>query len=107
MAQAIGNLLDNAIKFSPAGTPLRLKVSAAGNRVRVTIGDQGPGIPPEEREHVLKRFVRLDAARSTPGSGLGLSLVDAVARLHGAALTLGDAGPGLVVCLEFRGASAA
>ena len=107
LAQAIGNLLDNALKFSPPGTPLRLEVSAAGNRVRVTIGDQGPGIPHEEREHILKRFVRLDAARSTTGSGLGLSLVDAVARLHNAALTLGDAGPGLVVCLEFGGVSTA
>jgi signal transduction histidine kinase len=102
LAQAIGNLLDNALKFSPAGTPLRLDVSAAGDRVRVTIRDRGPGIPPAEREHVLKRFVRLDAARSTPGSGLGLSLVAAVARLHGADLTLGDAGPGLTVILELK-----
>lgn len=102
LAQAFGNLLDNALKFTPAGTPLRLEVSAAGDRVRVTIRDQGPGIPPEEREHVLKRFVRLDAARTTPGSGLGLSLVAAIARLHGADLMLGDAGPGLAVTLELK-----
>lgn len=107
LAQAIGNLLDNAIKFSPAGTPLRLEVSAADDRVRVTIRDQGPGIPPEEREHVLKRFVRLDTARSAPGSGLGLSLVAAVARLHRADLTLGDAGPGLIVGFELERASGA
>jgi signal transduction histidine kinase len=107
LAQAFGNLLDNALKFTPACTPLRLEVSAAGDRVRVTIRDQGPGIPPEEREHILKRFVRLDAARNTPGSGLGLSLVAAAARLHGADLTLGDAGPGLIVTLELKRASRA
>jgi signal transduction histidine kinase len=100
LAQAIGNLLDNALKFSPPDTPLDLGVSGEGDRVRVLIGDRGPGIPTAEREHVLKRFVRLDSARSTPGSGLGLSLVAAVAQLHGAELTLGDAGPGLVVSLD-------
>ena len=107
LAQAIGNLLDNALKFTPPGTPLRLGVSGANHRVRVVVSDQGPGIPAEERERVLKRFVRLDTARSTPGSGLGLSLVAAVARLHGAGLMLGDAGPGLVVSLEFSGAAGA
>ena len=75
--------------------------------MRVTIGDQGPGVPPEEREHVLKRFVRLDAARSTPGSGLGLSLVAAVACLHGADLRLRDADPGLIVSFELERASRA
>jgi signal transduction histidine kinase len=107
LAQAIGNLLDNALKFSPPGTPLRLEMSAAGDRVRVTMRDQGPGIPPGEREHVQKRFVRLDAARTTPGSGLGLSLVAAVARLHSAELELGDAGPGLIVSFEIERASEA
>jgi signal transduction histidine kinase len=104
LAQAIGNLLDNALKFSPPGTPLRLEVRSAGERVRVRVGDRGPGIPAAERHHVLQRFVRLDAARSTPGSGLGLSLVAAVARLHGANLTLADAGPGLIASLDFTGA---
>jgi signal transduction histidine kinase len=102
LAQAIGNLLDNALKFTSPGTPLRMKVSGEGDHVRVLIGDRGPGIPAAERALVLKRFVRLDAARSKPGSGLGLSLVAAVARLHGAGLTLADAGPGLVVSLDLR-----
>ncbi|MGE3742288.1 MAG: ATP-binding protein, partial [Geminicoccaceae bacterium] len=62
----------------------------------------GPGIPAELREHAKQRFVRLDAQRSTPGSGLGLSLVDAVAKLHQARLSLEDNGPGLRVTLEFR-----
>ena len=106
LAQAIGNLLDNALKFTPPGTPLRLEVSDQSARVRVAVSDRGPGIPAEARELVLKRFVRLDAARSTTGSGLGLALVAAVARLHGASLTVGDAGPGLVVWLEFHPAAA-
>jgi signal transduction histidine kinase len=107
LTQAIGNLLDNALKFTPPGSPLRLGVSGEDDRVRVVVSDRGLGIPAGEREHVLKRFVRLDAARSTPGSGLGLSLVAAVARLHGATLTLGDAAPGLAVSLEFHGRSMA
>jgi signal transduction histidine kinase len=103
LAQAIGNLLDNALKFTPAGSPLCLELVRAADRVRVVVSDRGPGIPAVEREHVLKRFVRLDTARSTPGSGLGLSLVAAVARLHGAGLVLGDAEPGLIVSLDFQG----
>jgi signal transduction histidine kinase len=72
------------------------------------VSDRGPGIPYGERKRVLQRFVRLDAARSTPGSGLGLSLVAAVARLHGATLSLEDAaGPGLLVTLDFPRGSAA
>lgn len=106
LAQAIGNLFDNALKFTPTGTPLRLAVSDIDGRIRVAVSDRGPGIPAGQRDQVLKRFVRLDAARSTPGSGLGLSLVAAVARLHGAQLRLTDAAPGLVVTLEFDPATA-
>jgi len=65
--------------------------------VTVRITDSGPGIPEVDRERVLQRFVRLDATRTTPGNGLGLSLVRAVADLHGAVLTLSDNHPGLVV----------
>jgi signal transduction histidine kinase len=102
LAQAVSNLLDNALKFSPPGTPVRLELAyAEEERVQLRVSDRGPGIPAAERGHVLQRFVRLDAARSTPGSGLGLSLAAAVARLHGARLTLDDAGPGLVVTLAF------
>ncbi len=107
LAQAMGNLLDNAFKFTPPGTPIYLEVSDEGARVRVALSDRGPGIPAEERGNVLNRFVRLDTARSTPGSGLGLSLVAAIARLHGASLALGDAEPGLIVRLDLPGACGA
>jgi len=69
--------------------------------VAISVSDSGEGIPESEREHVLERFVRLESARNTPGNGLGLSLVQAVASLHKAELLLGDAGPGLVVTLRF------
>ena len=65
------------------------------------MADTGPGIPAEQRESVLRRFIRLEASRSSPGNGLGLSLVDAVARLHGARLEMDDNRPGLIVSLVF------
>src|SRR5262249_8025856 len=73
----------------------------AGNAAAIEVADTGPGVPAEMRDKVLERYVRLDQARSTPGSGLGLSLVAAVAKLHGARLQLGDNSPGLVVTLDF------
>jgi signal transduction histidine kinase len=73
-----------------------------GSEAIVEVRDTGPGIPDAEREHVLKRFVRLEESRNEPGSGLGLSLVAAVARLHDAKLTLRDAKPGLGVRLAFH-----
>lgn len=100
LAQAIANLLDNALKFSPPDAPVRLELLVETGQVQLRIIDRGPGIPATERERVRERFVRLDAARSTPGSGLGLSLVAAVARLHQGRLTLDDAAPGL--CAELR-----
>jgi signal transduction histidine kinase len=101
LGHAIANLLDNAVKFTPRGgrIVISLEGSSGGADLRVT--DDGPGIPAEQRKNVLERFVRLDGSRTTPGSGLGLSLVAAVARLHGATLTLADNGPGLVVDLAF------
>ncbi len=107
LAQVLSNLLDNAVKFTPSGQTIRLRAVGQANQVHLQISDRGPGIPAAERQRVLQRFVRLDAARSTPGSGLGLSLVAAAARLHGATLSLGDAAPGLVVRLDFpRGVDA-
>lgn len=103
LAQAVSNLLDNAIKYTPEGGRIALSLEGGGpgQAARITVADNGPGIPPDMREKVLERFVRLDTARASPGNGLGLSLVDAVARLHGASLRLEDNEPGLRVGILF------
>ena len=100
--QSLANLLDNAMKYTPEGGAVTLHVTADDDSVTVVVADSGPGVPPEEREAVLRRFYRLEPARSAPGSGLGLSLVAAVAQLHEAELTLEDNAPGLVVRMRFR-----
>ena len=105
MSQAIANVADNAVKYTPAGGTVTIATSPYPQPT-VTITDTGPGIPAELREHAKQRFVRLDAQRTTPGSGLGLSLVDAVAKLHEAKLTLEDNRPGLKVTLAFKAAAA-
>jgi signal transduction histidine kinase len=107
LAQALANLLDNAIKYTPAGGEVRLEAHWSPGGPIVRIDDTGPGIPEADRERVLERFVRLEAHRSTPGNGLGLSLVKAVARLHGATISLHDNQPGLSVRLIFPGAERA
>jgi len=97
LAQAIGNLLDNAAKYAPPGSTIALRLARRSDgRVEITVADQGPGIPDAEKGRVTERFYRGDASRSTAGVGLGLSMVEAVARLHGGALTLADNDPGLV-----------
>jgi signal transduction histidine kinase len=101
LAQALANLLDNAIKFTPEHGHIRVYLRQAGSGPEVIVEDDGPGIPADKREIVLGRRVRLDQARKLPGSGLGLSLVAAVTKLHGARLVLDDAGPGLRVALKF------
>jgi signal transduction histidine kinase len=99
--QAIANLLDNAIKYTPTYGTVRIFVVEDDPVIRVVIADSGPGIPEEAREKVFQRFFRLDTSRATPGSGLGLSLVAAVAKLHGVAISLDDNKPGLRITLEF------
>lgn len=98
LSQALANLLDNAIKYTPSGGEIDFILEKGPV---ITIADSGPGIPIDDREHVLERFVRLDKTRSTSGNGLGLSLVNAVAALHGAILSLDDNHPGLRVSLDF------
>lgn len=93
--QALANLVDNAIKYTPSGGKVTLEVGPHGDGALVAVADSGPGIPPDERDHVLGRFVRLEQSRTTPGNGLGLSLVSAVAGLHNGSLILGDNHPGL------------
>jgi signal transduction histidine kinase len=107
VTQALANLVDNAIKYAgpernPAnGAPAEVVIRARpdGDDVRLEVIDRGPGIAEADRGHVVERFVRLEQSRSEPGSGLGLSLVSAVAHLHGGELRLGDNGPGLVATL--------
>ena len=99
--QAASNLVDNAIKHTPSGGIITVRIGSTALSCTMTIADSGPGIPESERDKVLEPFVRLDASRSTPGSGLGLALVAAIARLHEARLELADNAPGLAVTLTF------
>ncbi len=97
--QAVANLLDNAIKFSPPGGVIAVSAGVEAGMVRIEVADQGAGIPKSDRARATERFFRSEQARSTPGSGLGLALVQAVAQLHGGELQLGDARPGLRAAL--------
>lgn len=98
---AIANLVDNAIKHGRAGGQVTVTCRSSDGGAIIAIADDGPGIPTEARDHVFKRFYRLEQSRYTPGNGLGLSLVVAVARLHGAEIILHDNAPGLTVRLSF------
>lgn len=106
VGQAVANLVDNAIKYgnvgmTPAPGPIRVTVGNGPDDVSITVADRGPGIAPADRDRALRRFIRLDTSRSKPGTGLGLSLVAAVARMHGGSIRLDDnaPGPGLKVTL--------
>ena len=107
IGQAVANLIDNAIKYAPrsgsgdrhAGADITVDLAVAQREVSISVSDRGPGIPAADRERVLKRFVRLEASRTRPGTGLGLSLVAAVARLHGGRILLEDNAPGLRIVL--------
>ncbi len=103
LAQAITNLLDNAVKYSPQGGHISLMASHLNDKVTITVADNGLGIPAEKHNVVFKRFTRLDNARSTPGNGLGLSLVKAVADLHKAEIRLQNNHPGLKASLILAG----
>jgi signal transduction histidine kinase len=97
--EAIGNLVDNAIKFTPPNGRVVLRILAGDDRLGLEVSDSGPGIPLAERATVLRRFHRAEKSRHTPGSGLGLSLVAAVAKLHGLSLAIEDLEPGCRVRL--------
>ncbi|WP_445178396.1 sensor histidine kinase [Pseudomonas sp. McL0111] len=99
MFDAICNLLDNAIKFCPDQSQVRLTVIAEHSAVGIRVSDNGPGIAPAEREAVLRRLYRAESSRHTPGNGLGLSMVSAVARLHDMQLAVSDAAPGCQIDL--------
>jgi signal transduction histidine kinase len=94
LLQAVANLLDNALKFGPEGGRVRLSARLSGHVAEIAVADDGPGLSAADRGRVGERFFRTDAARTTPGSGLGLSLVRAVVALHGGEVVLGDTHPG-------------
>ncbi|MEM7748809.1 MAG: ATP-binding protein [Pseudomonadota bacterium] len=109
IGQALTNLIENALKYggakSECGASVRpseidVSISRTGSGVRLSVGDRGSGIAPGDREHALRRFGRLDESRSMPGTGLGLSLVGAVAHVHGGSIELADHNPGLLVHLN-------
>jgi signal transduction histidine kinase len=102
LTQMIANVIENAMKHSPRGTPISLITSESASAIAVAVSDSGPGIPSEQRARVFRRFYRLERSRSTPGNGLGLSLVEAIAALHQIGIELTDGTPGLRVTLRFR-----
>ena len=99
MTQAITNLIDNALRHAGGGGEVVLRLAASAGETRIQVEDRGPGIAEADRDEALRRFGRLDSARSLPGAGLGLALVGAVARLHGGRLELADNAPGLVAAI--------
>jgi signal transduction histidine kinase len=117
LGQAIANLIENAIKYAApsengsaarAGSTVSVSLAVAGGMAVITVADRGPGIAKADRERAVRRFVRLEASRTKPGTGLGLSMVAAVARLHDGTLGLEDNHPGLraVLSLPMMGAPA-
>jgi len=109
LAQALSNLIDNALKYAPVGGAIEVAVRRRGDgTAEISVLDNGPGIEDSEKSKVVERFYRGDASRGTPGAGLGLSLVQAVAKLHGSGLALSDRSPGLraAVCVALDGSAA-
>jgi len=100
LAQAISNLVENAIRYGFAGGEIQVRVHPGERQIRVEVGDRGPGIPAERRDEALRRFGRLDASRSDEGAGLGLALAEAIAHLHQGELMLADNAPGLLTILK-------
>jgi len=99
MSQALSNLIDNALKHGASGGQVTLRLSRGLEGIVFQVEDRGPGIAEADRAQALKRFGRLDSARTTPGAGLGMALIEAVARLHGGRFDLADNGPGLIARL--------
>lgn len=101
VAQAIINLLDNAQIHTAPGTRIEVTLTSDPNRVRLSVSDDGPGVPQADRARIVQRFIRLESSRSTPGFGLGLNLVQAIMRAHGGSMEIGGNAPGLSVSLLF------
>ncbi|QMV02983.1 HAMP domain-containing protein [Devosia sp. D6-9] len=101
LTQAVANLVENAIRHCPEGSAIRLAIADADGSPRIVVSDDGPGIPDGDKLRVFDRLYRVEKSRTTPGNGLGLSLVKAVADLHGATVTLADNQPGLRIQMAF------
>jgi signal transduction histidine kinase len=101
LTQMLANLVENALRHAGQGADVHVRCHSLDDQNMLSVTDNGPGVPASERERLFDRFYRLEASRSTPGSGLGLALVAAVARLHGAEASLHDAYPGLTVRIVF------
>jgi signal transduction histidine kinase len=101
LTQMFSNLIENAIRHTPPGTRIQIGLRGSGNTVVASVEDNGPGIPLDEHDKVFRRFYRLTSSRSTPGNGLGLALVAAIANLHNAKIELGDDKPGLRCLIVF------
>ena len=94
LTEALGHGLENAARYSPLGSEIRVSVGNDDDRVRLRVEDRGPGIPPEDRERVFERFVRLPDASGVPGTGLGLSIAKSLVEANGGELTLGSSASG-------------
>lgn len=101
LGQVLANLIENALRHTPQGTEISLSIGQENGRPFLSVSDDGPGIPRQEHSKVLQRLYRMERSRTTPGSGLGLSLVSVIAALHGAEIDLDDTDPGLTVALRF------
>ncbi len=107
LVQLFANVVENAIRHCPTGTRISIALFDEPNGFRAELSDNGPGIPEAEREKVFQRLYRLERARTTPGSGLGLTLAAAIAELHDADIALKDQAPGLCVAISFPSAAEA
>lgn len=101
ITQMLANLVANALIHTPGGTTIEIAAERLGDGARLIVADDGPGVPTEMREEIFRRFFRVDRSRTTPGSGLGLSLAAAIAAVHGARMVAEDAGPGLRIIVDF------
>jgi signal transduction histidine kinase len=101
LTQMLVNLVENGLRHAGPGARIQVVVARRGATATLSVIDDGPGVPEAERERLFDRFYRLERSRSTTGSGLGLALVAAVAKLHGAEVSLSDAGPGLAAAIAF------
>ncbi len=102
LTQMFSNLIENAIRHTPPGTRIMIRLGVSGSTVSAAVEDNGPGIPPAERDKVFRRFYRLTGSRTTPGNGLGLALVAAIANLHAAKIELADNHPGVCIRLSLE-----